>query len=95
MPEMWFRVSWPDGSETENYSPSLVIRDYFKFGESYALDDFLQRIRAALQIASDRVEAKYGFPCSRARATLSAIERQAGEFVVQRDPRITILEVLP
>ena len=74
MPEMRFRVSWPDGSSETCYSPSLVINDYFAVGQSYALAEFLTRSRTALKIASDRVQAKYGRPCGRALAQLARID---------------------
>ena len=63
MPEMRFRIAWPDGSTESCYSPSLVIKDYFAAGQTYPLTDFLSRSRTALTIASERVRAKYGFPC--------------------------------
>ena len=88
MPEMWFEVRWPDGSCETCYSPSLVIKDYFREGEAYALTDFLERSRTALRIASDRVEAKYGRPCSLALGQLSAIETAVSRF--ESDPDATI-----
>jgi uncharacterized repeat protein (TIGR04042 family) len=95
MPEMYFRVRWPDSGETNHYSPSLVIRDYLAPGEEIELTDFLVRTRTALTIASDRVKAKYGFACSRAGASLLAIEQRAEPFRRQRDARITIMEFSP
>jgi uncharacterized repeat protein (TIGR04042 family) len=74
MPEMHFVISWPDGREETCYSPSLVIRDFLVEGESYPVTDFIGRSREALTIASDRVQAKYGFPCSLARGQLARIE---------------------
>lgn len=73
MPEMRFVIAWPDGEEETCYSPSLVIKDFFVEGESYGLADFLDRSRKALTIASDRVEAKYGFPCSLDLASLPVL----------------------
>jgi uncharacterized repeat protein (TIGR04042 family) len=80
MPEMSFRIRWPDASEATYYSPSLVIHDFLKPGEILALPDFLTRAGEALRIASDRVAEKYGSPCSRARASLSAIHQAAAAF---------------
>ena len=80
MPAMYFHLRWPDNSETRCYSPSLVIKDYFDPGSSYALPDFLQRSREALNIASDRVRAKYGFACSMAMGQLAEIEQLAERF---------------
>ena len=61
MPVMHFNVRWPDDSLMRCYSPSLVIRDYFEPGTSYPLATFVAQSREALNIASDRVAAKYGF----------------------------------
>ena len=80
MPEMRFVVRWPDGRREACYSPSLIIRDYLREGESYALADFLARSREALQIASDRVQAKYGRACSLALSQLNRIEATAARF---------------
>ena len=80
MPEMRFIVRWPDGAKDTCYSPSLVIKDYFREGETYALGDFVARSREALMIASDRVKAKYGHACSRALGQLAEIERAARRF---------------
>ncbi len=89
MPEMRFRVRWPDGKVESCYSPSLVIKDFFRAGENYGLADFLRRGREALAIASDRVEAKYGFPCSLARGQLARIEAACTRF--QDLPDATVL----
>jgi uncharacterized repeat protein (TIGR04042 family) len=91
MPAMHYRLRWPDLTETEYYSPSLVIRDYFAPGADYSLPDFLQRIRDATMIASERVRIKYGFPCLRAQAQLQAIEQEADRFADQAPARIVML----
>jgi uncharacterized repeat protein (TIGR04042 family) len=88
MPEMRFVVRWPDGGRESCYSPSLVIRDFLREGESYPVSDFLQRSREALQIASERVKAKYGFPCSLALGQLARIEAKAAEFDGRGDARV-------
>ncbi|GGF80423.1 hypothetical protein GCM10007301_45670 [Azorhizobium oxalatiphilum] len=90
MPEMRFHIRWPDGRPEACYSPSLVIKDYFAPGETYALADFLARSRTALMIASNRVEAKYGMPCSRALGQLARIEAAAGLYAETPDPRVRI-----
>lgn len=80
MPEMRFVVTWPDGRDEECYSPSLVVKDFFAEGQGYPLADFMDRIRQALTIASDRVEARYGYPCSLARGQLARLETAAALF---------------
>jgi uncharacterized repeat protein (TIGR04042 family) len=80
MPEMRFRIRWPDGRLQTCYSPSLVVKDYLVEGESYALADFLDRSRVALLIASERVQAKYGRPCPRALGELARLQMLARAY---------------
>ncbi|HET7542662.1 MAG TPA: MSMEG_0569 family flavin-dependent oxidoreductase [Polyangiaceae bacterium] len=80
MPEMHFRVRFPNGATVDCYSPSYVIEDYLNEGQSYALPDFLERTRTALNIASERVRVRYGFTCSSALDQLSAIEQMASSL---------------
>lgn len=88
MPEMRFVIAWPDGREETCYSPSLIIRDFFEEGQTYPIRDFLDRSRKALTIASDRVEAKYGYPCSLARGQLARIEEAGALFLSDVDARV-------
>jgi uncharacterized repeat protein (TIGR04042 family) len=89
MPEMHVRLRWPDGTRERVYSPSLVLAEHLEPGVAYPLDDFARRSRAALTEAGERVRAKYGFPCSRAAASLAGIEARVrtyaagGEVVVE------------
>jgi uncharacterized repeat protein (TIGR04042 family) len=80
MPELYFHVSWPDGTAQRYYSPSLVIQDYLEPGRSYPVADFVRRSDEALGIASDRVRAKYGFACTSAAATREQIAGRAAAF---------------
>jgi len=77
MPEMHFHIRWPDGKREACYSPSLVVKDFLTVGESYALDDFVEKTRMALTIASERVREKYGFACPSAMAQRARIEAAA------------------
>src|ERR1700691_2202969 len=90
MPEMRFVVRWPDGAVETCYSPSLVVKDFFTPGATYPLADFVARSRSALDSASARVKAKYGFGCSRAMAQLSRIETTAQAFADFPDACVTI-----
>ena len=80
MPEMRFRVRWPDQTSTECLSPSRAIGGFLTAGASYPLGEFLARSRAGLHAASERVRAVHGHPCSQAAAQLDAIERIAARF---------------
>ena len=90
MPEMRFRIRWPDDTTETCYSPSVVIKDYFAVGADYPLTDFLARSRTALNIASERVRAKYGVPCSRALAQLARIEAAAAAFTGVSGARVAV-----
>jgi uncharacterized repeat protein (TIGR04042 family) len=87
---MQFVVRWPDDTVTACYSPSLVVRDYLEVGRAYALDDFVERSRTALTIASERVRKKYGYPCSNASAQLAQIEALALRFAGASEGRVTV-----
>jgi uncharacterized repeat protein (TIGR04042 family) len=91
MPEMHYRLRWPDDSESLCYSPSLVIKDFFVAGADYPLPDFLRRVREATRIASERVRAKYGFACSAAAGQLEALEAEADRFAGRPDARVQVL----
>jgi uncharacterized repeat protein (TIGR04042 family) len=90
MPEMRFRIRWPDGTTDSCYSPSLVIKDFLFAGTSYPLPEFLARSRTALEIASERVREKYGWSCSRAQAQLGRIETAAKRFAALPDARVIV-----
>ena len=91
MPVMHFRIRWPDASETRCYSPSSVVQDFLAPGRRYALDDFLQRSREALAMASERVRAKYGFACSQAMDQLAEIEHIAARFADAANAEVTVV----
>ena len=91
MPAMHFHLRWPDGHESRCYSPSLVIKDYFQPGAAYPLPDFLQRSREALNIASERVRAKFGFACSMALDQLAQIEAEAAGFADRPQAHVEVL----
>ncbi len=92
MPEIHFHVEWPDGSQESCYSPSLVVKNYFAPGETYSLDEFVKRSREALTIASDRVQAKYGFPCSLALGQLQRIEQKAAQFAQLPQSEVRLIQ---
>lgn len=88
MPEMTFTVSWPDGSVTDCYSPSLVMHDYLRTDSDYPLAEFVDRTTAALDLASDRVRAKYGFACTSAMAQRDEITAKAEAFTADTSVRV-------
>lgn len=90
MPEMLFHIVWPDGAREACYSPSLVVKEHLVPGESYAVGDFLARSRTALTIASERVRARYGMPCSRALGQLDRLEQTASHFTQNPDANVAV-----
>lgn len=93
MPETYWTIRWPDGTEDRCYSPSSVIADFFAPGQTYSLADFTQRARKALELASGRVERKYGFACSSAMDQLDRIEHRATSFTGQTDANVLCLSI--
>lgn len=94
MPEIHFQIQWPDGSQDTCYSPSLVVKKYFSPGAKYPLNDFVERAQTALNIASDRVQEKYGFPCSRALGQLQMIENRAAQFTDVEAAQVSLIQFL-
>jgi uncharacterized repeat protein (TIGR04042 family) len=80
VPEVEFDVRWPDGSQQWVYSPSTVVEDVFAAGAVYPVAEFVALTREAMGEASRRVQERWGFPCSRAAATLASIETTAARF---------------
>jgi uncharacterized repeat protein (TIGR04042 family) len=94
MPEIRFQIQWPDGSEETCYSPSLIVKEYFTPNQDYTLQDFVERSRTALTIASDRVKAKYGYPCSLALGQLTTIETKATQYGSEPKPLVKVLRFI-
>ncbi|NEK85105.1 MSMEG_0570 family nitrogen starvation response protein [Blastococcus saxobsidens] len=80
MPEVLMDVEWPDGGREWLYSPSTVVEDVFAAGAEYPLPVFLELTRQAMTEASDRVQARFGFRCPRAAATLAGVEATAARL---------------
>jgi uncharacterized repeat protein (TIGR04042 family) len=94
MPEIQFQIEWPDGSQAICYSPSLIVKEYFTPDQSYDLSDFVLRSRTALTIASDRVKAKYGFPCGLALGQLQEIEATATKYERQLPSKVRVIRFI-
>jgi uncharacterized repeat protein (TIGR04042 family) len=94
MPEIHFQIKWPDGKSETCYSPSLIVKEYFVPNSEYSLEDFVTRSRTALNIASDRVLAKYGMPCSRALGQLRQIETTAVAYQNLLEPQVKFIQFI-
>ena len=91
MPETNFQIQWPDGQTETCYSPSLIVKKYFVPGTEYELAEFVDRSRTALNLASDRVKAAYGFSCSKALGQLQHIESKALDYQKLANPKVRFL----
>ena len=94
MPEINFKIQWPDGTQQSCYSPSLVVKEYFIPGTEYELNEFVEKSRTALNIASDRVKKAYGFPCSRALGQLKQIETKALKYKDLPEAKVLFIEFI-
>jgi len=77
---MTVRVRWPDGRTEDCYSPSLVMHDHLEAGATYTVADFTGRAVRALEEASERVRARYGFACTSAAATVAPVRASATAY---------------
>ena len=80
MPELRFRIRWPDGSTLECYSPSTIIRQFFSAGEELTVGELIDKSREAFGRAEDRVAERYGFRCTAAAAQRDDILAYAKRF---------------
>lgn len=92
MPEMTFDVQWPDGRVQRCYSPSLVMHDYLTSGSDYTVADFVDRSATALQQASERVRAKFGFACTSAAASTEQIIAAATQYPADATIRVVAMQ---
>jgi len=92
MPGINFNIQWPDGQQETCYSPSRVVKDYFEAGKTYTVTEFVEKSRESLTIASDRVQAKFGFPCSRALGQIRKIESTAKAYESTPESTVTVLQ---
>jgi uncharacterized repeat protein (TIGR04042 family) len=93
MPATHFKIQWPDGSQADCYSPSTVVKDYFAPGDHYLLAEFIERARQALNHASERVRAKYGYACSAAMDQLAQIESHARRYASDPNAEVHVIDL--
>jgi len=84
MPAMNFIVCWPDGSKDICYSPSTAISNHLQTGHDYRVEEFVLLATRALDEASERVKAKFGYYCSSAMDQSAAITLKARQFSAEQ-----------
>ncbi len=80
MPEVRLRLQWPDGAISDLYSPSTVILEHLRPGDQLAVGELSRRGEAALEQASERVRARYGFACTRADEERLKLQQAAAGY---------------
>lgn len=90
MSEITFTAELPDGSFQPSYSPSPVVRDYFRQGQQVPACEFIRLSREALTEAC-RLAGPAGVAGRSAYTSLAEIERWAG--ALPPETPLTILYV--
>ena len=91
VPEVFFEIEWPDKKVSTHYSPSRIVGEYFQKGQRLTVEDLVRTSSKALQHASERVEARYGFTCAGARESLDEILGIASAY--ESTTTVTILDL--
>jgi uncharacterized repeat protein (TIGR04042 family) len=86
------RLRWPDGQESNAYSPSTTIFQHLEPGRSYPMAEFLQRAESGLNAASERVKVVKGFYCSSAMDSLGGIRLLARQYPLE-DARVLVIDI--
>ncbi|MDO9409333.1 MAG: MSMEG_0569 family flavin-dependent oxidoreductase [Patulibacter sp.] len=79
MPEVHFQVSWPDGHVQRCTSPSRAIEAHLAPAATYPVAEFVRRVDAGMDAASERVRQQYGMACTSAMAQKESVAQAAAE----------------
>ena len=90
MPEVFIQIIWPTGMPDSVYSPSSVIKNYFKAGESLTVEQFQRKVEEALINASQRVKERFGFECSSAMGELDRLNMITNKI----DDKSTVVKII-
>ena len=93
MPEVRFKLEWPDGQSSTLYSPSTVILEYLKPGDSFRVSELESLAVRALRAASERVRARYGFACTRTDEEESQLRQWIARY--KPDQNVRVISQLP
>lgn len=91
MPEVVLQLHWPDGEASRFYSPSTVIYEFFKPGDTLSIAELERKGLAALQEASERVRARYGFACTRTDEEALKLRQTIAKYSASEEVRIGAL----
>jgi uncharacterized repeat protein (TIGR04042 family) len=91
MPEVMLELHWPDGEASRFYSPSTVVYEFLKPGDTLSISELEQRGLAALREASERVRARYGFACTRTDEEASKLQKRLAMY--SRSEMVAVREI--
>jgi uncharacterized repeat protein (TIGR04042 family) len=91
MPEVMLELHWPDGEASRFYSPSTVVYEFLKPGDTLSIAELEQRGLAALREASERVRARYGFACTRTDEEASKLQKRLAMY--SRSEMVAVREI--
>ena len=91
MPEVLLELHWPDGEASRFYSPSTIVYEFLKPGETLSIAELEQKGLAALRKASERVRARYGFACTRTDEEASKLQQRLARY--GRTDRVEVREI--
>jgi uncharacterized repeat protein (TIGR04042 family) len=91
MPEVMLELHWPDGEASRFYSPSTVVYEFLRPGDSLSIAELEQKGLAALREASERVRARYGFACTRTDEEASKLQKRLAMY--GRNDRVDVREI--
>lgn len=90
MPEVMLQLCWPDGEASDFYSPSTIVYEFFKPGDTLSIAELEYKGLMALKEASERVRARYGFSCT--RTDEEALKLQKRLAMYGRSDRVEVRE---
>jgi uncharacterized repeat protein (TIGR04042 family) len=93
MPEVLLELHWPDGEASRFYSPSTIVYEFLKPGQTLTIAELEQRGLAALSEASERVRARYGFACTRTDEEASKLRQRLAMYGL--NDRVQVRELSP
>lgn len=92
MPVTYVQIEWPDHKTDQVYSPSSVIKEYFKPGEDLSIEVFLATCTKGLQEANERVRQKFGYACMSTMAELERIHIICQEYDISKKVKIVSIK---
>jgi uncharacterized repeat protein (TIGR04042 family) len=92
MPVTYVYIEWPDNKTDKVYSPSSVIKEYFRPEEYLSIEEFLATCIEGLKAADERVLQKFGYACTSAMAESQRINSICQNYDISKKVKIISIE---